>query len=298
MSKNRIAIFSDLHYAPEKPINNGSKIDIMPKISEKFEQLGGVEKYIEKYQKAEIQYFPRESHIHKVDFEPAIKKLCSMYKMKEITIHPPLGNYDIEAVILYDKKIVEEQLKKCIKWSKKYNVKINLLYHTHWQMTYHDDLTINKIKNLIKFIEGENVTLLLENLFLLNESPNECTALSLVKKINHPNLKMCFDICHMYCQANMYDVSIENWLENKLNREDMEKYVYQVHFSYTANNDGYKDKVATHGVGHPTEELLLIDWNFIKKYGMDKKQIVTEISEKNYSNRISQIQDIKWLEKI
>ncbi len=34
-------------------------IDIMPKISEKFEQLGGVEEYIKKYQKAEIQYFPK-----------------------------------------------------------------------------------------------------------------------------------------------------------------------------------------------------------------------------------------------
>lgn len=27
MSKSRIVIFSDLHYAPEKPINNGSKIE-------------------------------------------------------------------------------------------------------------------------------------------------------------------------------------------------------------------------------------------------------------------------------
>ena len=27
MNKSRIVIFSDLHYAPEKPINNGSKIE-------------------------------------------------------------------------------------------------------------------------------------------------------------------------------------------------------------------------------------------------------------------------------
>ena len=26
MSRSKIVIFSDLHYAPEKPINNGSKI--------------------------------------------------------------------------------------------------------------------------------------------------------------------------------------------------------------------------------------------------------------------------------
>ena len=273
-------------------------INIMPKISEKFEQLGGVEEYINKYKKTEIQYFPRKEHIHKIDFEPAIKKVCSMWEMEEITIHPPLSNYDIEAVMQYDIKIIEKQLKKCVKMSKKYNIKINLLYHTHWQMVYHEDLTINKIKRLLKIIEGQNVTLLIENLFYITESRNECTALSLVKKIDHPNLKMCFDICHMYCQANIYDTPIEEWLSNKLNREDMEKYVYQVHFSYTANNDGYNDKKNTHGVGHPTEELLLVDWELIKKYGMGEKRIVTEISEKDYSNRVSQIQDIKWLENI
>lgn len=273
-------------------------INIMPKISEKFEQLGGVEEYIKKYKKTEIQYFPRKEHIHKIDFEPAIKKVCSMWEMEEITIHPPLSNYDIEAVMQYDIKIIEKQLKKCVKMSKKYNIKINLLYHTHWQMVYHEDLTINKIKRLLKIIEGQNVTLLIENLFYITESRNECTALSLVKKIDHPNLKMCFDICHMYCQANIYDTPIEEWLSNKLNREDMEKYVYQVHFSYTANNDGYNDKKNTHGVGHPTEELLLVDWELIKKYGMGEKRIVTEISEKDYSNRVSQIQDIKWLENI
>lgn len=82
-------------------------IDIMPKISEKFEQLGGVEEFIKKYGKTEIQYFPRENNIHEINFEPAIKEVCSMCKIKEITIHPPLNNYDIEAVILYDIKIQE-----------------------------------------------------------------------------------------------------------------------------------------------------------------------------------------------
>lgn len=273
-------------------------IDIMPKISEKSEQFGGVEEYIQKYKKTEIQYFPRKNHIHKIDFEPAIKKVCSMCEMNEITIHPPLDNYDIEAIILYDMKIIGKQLKNCVKMSKKYNIKINLLYHTHWQMAYHEDLTINKIKKLLKIIEGHNVTLLIENAFMFNESRNECTVLNLVKNINHPNFKMCFDICHMYCQANIYNVPIEQWLANKINKEDMEKYVYQVHFSYTANNDGYRDGKNTHGVGHPTEELLLVDWNYIKEYGMDKKQIVIEISEKDYSNRVLQIQEIKWMENI
>lgn len=89
-------------------------VDLMPKISEKIEQLGGVEEFIKKYQKAEIQYFPREEHIHEINFEPAIKRLCSMYEMKEITIHPPLVDYDIETVILYNEKIIENQLKNVL----------------------------------------------------------------------------------------------------------------------------------------------------------------------------------------
>ena len=56
-------------------IKEKKMIDIMPKISEKFEQLGGVEEYIKKYGKTEIQYFPRIDHIHEIDFEPAIKEI-------------------------------------------------------------------------------------------------------------------------------------------------------------------------------------------------------------------------------
>ena len=272
-------------------------IDIMPKISEDFNQLGGVEPFIEKFQKAEIQYFPRKEQIHEIDFEPAISKICNMFNMKEITIHPPLKDYDIEAVILYDKGIIERQLNQCVELSEKYKIKLNLIYHTHWQLCYHKDLTIDKIREVLKLIEGKNVTLLIENLFMMNESRTECTTLNLVKEINHPNCKMCFDICHMYCQANMYQVPIEDWFKNKLNKDDCERYVYQVHFSYTADNDGYKVK-KTHGVGHPTEDLMLVDWDFIERYGMGKKKIVTEIAEEDYTNRVSQIQDLKWLEKL
>ncbi len=272
-------------------------LDLMPKISEYSYQMGGIEKFIEKFEKVEIQYFMNENLTKEIDFEPAINELCSSYKIKEITIHPPLNEYDIEAVVLYNKGIIERQLKKCIEMSEKYNINLNIIYHTHWPMPYHKILTIEKIKDLLKIIEGKNVKLLIENLFLVNEKKEECTALNLVKEINHPNCKMCFDICHMYCQANMYDISIEEMFERKLNKIDCEKYVYQVHFSYTANNDGYKDK-KTHGVGHPTENLMLIDWNLIEKYGMGKKQIVTEIAEKDYSIRCSQIKDLEWLEKI
>lgn len=98
--------------------------------------------------------------------------------------------------------------------------------------------------------------------------------------------------------SEKYRTNIEAWLENKLNKEDCEKYIYQIHFSYTANNDGYISKKTTHGVGHPTEDLLLKDYKLLEQYGIGNKQIVTEIAEYDYSYRSSQIKDIEWLEKI
>lgn len=56
--------------------------------------------------------------------------------------------------------------------------------------------------------------------------------------------------------------------------------IKKLHKPYTADNDGYKNLKQTHGVGHSSKELLMIDWNFIKEYGMGNKTIVTEISKK------------------
>lgn len=273
-------------------------LDLMPKISEKFDQLGGVEKYVEKYGKAEIQFFAKEEKPHNIDFSVAIEKLCSMYKMKEITVHPPLVNYfDIETILMYDEQIARNMLEQLVSLSENLNIKLNIIFHTHWALILHRFSTIDKIKYLLKIIEGTNVKILMENLFLITEPFDEISALSICKEIDHPNLRMCFDICHMYCQTNMYKTNIDSWMEKKLNKEDCEKYIYQIHFSYTANNDGYIDKKNTHGVGHPTEELLLKDYKLLEKYGVANKQIVTEIAEYDYSYRKSQIQDIEWLEK-
>lgn len=98
--------------------------------------------------------------------------------------------------------------------------------------------------------------------------------------------------------SEMYRTNIEAWMENKLSKEDCEKYIYQIHFSYTVNNDGYISKKTTHGVGHPTEDLLLKDYKLLEQSGIGNKQIVTEIAEYDYSYRSSQIKDIEWLEKI
>lgn len=46
-------------------------------------------------------------------------------------------------------------------------------------------------------------------------------------------------MCHLYCQAHIYKKNIEEFLERYLNKEKCERQVYQIHFAYTANDDGY-----------------------------------------------------------
>ena len=70
------------------------------------------------YRLGAIGFMAHPELTKEIDFEPAINELCSSYKIKEITIHPPLNEYDIEAVVLYNKGIIERQLKKCIEMEK------------------------------------------------------------------------------------------------------------------------------------------------------------------------------------
>lgn len=272
-------------------------INIVPKISEKYDQIGGMEEIIKKYRRAEIQFFPREDKPHEIDFSEAIEHYYELFNLKEVTVHPPLRDYDIEVVLMYDKNIIRKQLEQLVYLSKKLNIKINLIYHTHWAVNLHKANTVESIKELLKIIEGTQVQILVENLFMVAEPFNECSALELCKEINHSNLKMCLDNCHFHCQANMYREDYFEWVAKKLNREDCIKYIYQIHFSYVSNNDGYHDK-KTHGIGHPNIELLKEDFKLLEIYGITDKLICTEIAEDDYSYRENQIRDIKWLESI
>lgn len=270
-------------------------MNIYPKTSVNFEGLDKLIGYVEKYKGIELQFFDENGIMEQIDIKTPVEKLLERVpSIKEITIHPPLCNYDIEHVIFKDISIIEEQLRVCVVLARKYNIKINLLYHTQIDFIKHKALTIDKIKDLLKIIEGENVTLLLENLFMFDEQ--ECTVFKLAEYINHPNLKVCFDICHMYCKANIYKTDIESFAKKYLSPEICKKYIYQVHFSHTLNNDGYIDR-KTHGRVHDNIEELEYDLNLLTKYGMDKCNYITEVSEDNYNLRVDQLKELDMLEK-
>ena len=86
-------------------------------------------------------------------------------------------------------------------------------------------------------------------------------------------------------------------IEEELNKEDCEKYVKQIHFAGTLNNDGYIDKM-THGVKHESIESLKEEYDWLVKLGWKDKNYITEIRELDYYSREDQIQEIKWLEEI
>ena len=75
---------------------------IYPKTNEKLEGLEKFEETINKYRGIEIQYF-QKSDDELVDFqiEEPIKRILKKFpNIEEITIHPPLCNYELEIVLL------------------------------------------------------------------------------------------------------------------------------------------------------------------------------------------------------
>lgn len=270
---------------------------IYPKADERFEGIENLGKTINKYKGVEIQYFPK-SKDELVDFgmEPAIKEMIRRYpSIEEITIHPPLEDYELEVQLLKDPNIFLNQLKQVEKLSKKYKIKINLLEHTRLTVSQAKLSIIPVLKKADKIMKNTNVKIVIENIFMMEEQ-KDCSVIELCEYLNSEHIKVCIDICHLYCQAHIYKKGIEEFLESYLDKEKCKRQVYQVHFSYTKNDDGYIDK-KTHGRGHPNEGTLNYDADLLCRYGMADCNWITEVGEDNYLLREDQAKEIEMLTK-
>ena len=274
---------------------------IYPKISNQ-QYSNQVAEKIKQSEGIEIQYFDeiKGKITEPFDFETEIRKNKSQYpNLKEITVHPPLKDYDIELIILKDEKILKNQLKKLVKLSKELNIELNIIYHTHLPLKQYISTGLDKrMLKYLKIIEGSNVTILIENLFMLPAEENECSALQICKYINHPNLKMCLDTTHVHCKANIYKKDVYELIKTEFNKEDCQKYIKQIHFAAALNNDGYIDKKRTHGKKHNSFEDVVEDYNWLKELGLEKANYVTEVGEEDYYSRKDQLEEIEMLEKI
>ena len=273
-------------------------MNIYPKLDKNFNGLKELEKYIKKDKGVELQFFHEDGVWGNYDFNTAINTLMKKIpSIKEITIHPPLDDYDIELVVLKDMKLLETKIEAAIKISKQYNIKINLLYQVGWNMKMMEQGAIERIEKSLNLLKETNVNIVLENIFGMNEYKQKCTVIEICKKINNPHLRACIDVCHLHCMANIFKLDFDSFMKSYIEKDQASKYVYQIHFSDTKNNDGYINK-ETHGRKHDSLSEALQDYNILKLYNMTNANIITEISEENYNTRKDQVDEIKLLEKI
>lgn len=269
---------------------------IYPKTCRNFEGINTLMPFVNKYGGIELQFFKEGNILDSFDFVSRVKALLEIVPdIKEITIHPPLTHYDIEYVILKDITLLHEQLIQMVELSRKYNIKINMVYHTVMDIEYHKALTIEKLKKALKILEGTNVNILLENIFMFMEK--KCTVYQICDEIDSPNLKVCMDVTHLHCRANILKMDVREYAKEYLDKKLCKKYTYQVHFAFAANNDGYIDK-KTHGIVHDSIESLRDDVKLLKEYGMDNCNYVTEVAEEDYSSRADQLNELQMLEKV
>lgn len=257
-----------------------------------------MDKIVKESEGIEIQFFDENGITSEFNFEDEVRKRKKEYpNLKEIVVHPPLSNYNLEMIIMKDKKIVEEQLKTMVKLSEELNIKTTLLYHTYWtKEQYISTKLMDKLLELLKIIENTQVKMLLENIYMILDEKNKCSALEIVKHVNHPNLKTCIDTTHVNCKARIYKKELNELVDEELKADECEKYVQQVHFASAIKNDGYIDK-NTHGRKHENIETLKKEYEWLSNHGMKDKIYVTEVSEENYATRKDQIEEIKMLKE-
>ena len=270
---------------------------IYPKISP--QEIGDdMKEKIKKSEGIEIQFFNEKDITESFNFEDTVRKRKKEFpNLKEITVHPPLDDYNIELIFLKDENIFKNQLLKLIELSQELNIHMNFIYHSYmparqYKATHLDD----RIQEYLKIIEEKNVTILIENLFMMLDEKEECSAIEICKLINHPNLRACIDTTHLHCKANILKKDFYKMIEKELNSEDCKKYIKQIHFAAALNGDGYIDK-KTHGRKHLNFESLQEDFNWLKSFGLENKNFITEVSEDDYFSRKDQLEEISMLEK-
>ena len=272
-------------------------MNIFPKIANGnlSEEMNDI---IRKSKGIEIQFFDETGPTEYFNFEnEVINRKKEFPNLKEITIHPPLNNYNIEFLLLKDKNMVIDIFKRLIDLSKKLNIHICFVFHTYFNLTQFKSTNIEKtMKELLKNLEGTEVTILFENMFMVLADRRKCGALEIVKSIDHPNLRACIDTTHMHCKATIWKIDFEEMINQDLNKDDCGKYVRQIHFAAQLNNDGYIEK-STHGRVHPNEEAIKKEIKWLREMNMfDDKNIITEVSEEDYVSRKDQIKEIHMIE--
>lgn len=271
---------------------------IYPKIAG-FNYSDEMKKRIQKSEGLEIQFFDQNGITSEFDFVTEVIENKRIYpQLKEIIIHPPLSDYNIELLFLKDENIIKNQFENLVKLSDMLDIHICFIYHTGITVDQYISTGLDKrFMNLLKILEGKKVTILIENLYMLLDEKEECTPIEVCKYINHPNLMSCIDTTHLHCKANILKKDFYQMIDKELNADDCKKYVKQIHFASVLNNDGYRLK-NTHGRMHKSFESLKSEYDWLCKKNMGDKTFISEVSEEDYFFRKDQLEEIRMMEML
>lgn len=269
---------------------------IYPKTSENLQGFEYLKQYAERDKGIEIQLLSFEQ-TNQIIYDVLKQLKVEIPQLNEVTIHLPIReDFNFEALAFSKLDLEKERLKMLCEASQEFNLKLNLLYHTRWNyISWSNSGAIDRMKELLEVIQNTNVNILIENIYAIVER-KECSVLKVAKQIDDEHLKACLDTCHLHCVANMFKISLNQYLSTYLNKEECQKYIQQIHFAGTLNEDGYIDK-KTHGRVHDSWESFEEDYNILKQFGIEDKIIVTEVSEDDYSTRKDQVEEIEMLLK-
>ena len=271
---------------------------IYPKTNEYLGGLDALKPYIDKG--IEIQFLKFDN------WEESIEETLKRAKeeiptLQEIIIHPPIrSDFNFEALAFSNLEREKKIVNNLIELSEELHIKIQLLYHTFWTcLCWKNSGVVEKMEELLSCIENTKVSLLIENMYPMveHQETEKCSVLDIAKTIDNEHLKVCLDICHMHCLANIFKLNFDDFLEKYLDKEEAQKYIFQIHFAGTLKNDGFIDH-KTHGRVHDSVESFEKDYEVLRKCGIENKVIVPEVSEENYETRADQIEEIKMLLKI
>lgn len=269
------------------------EVKICPKVNESLEGYKSLKQYIT--DAVEIQMLTYDLRI----IQRSLHKLVAEQKsIKYITVHVPIRHCAIEYAFCNNmcRDTLVQLIQICNDISRKHSITINIL--THCNTSYETMKFRGWDKKLwsLLILCSENVNLLLENTIAIhvNTFGIEPT-LDVVIHMKHDHLKMCLDICHLHYQIELQDISEQNYFANF--KEDVSKYITQVHFSNAANALGLYP-IESHGNIHNSLSGVRDDINLLVTLGLPDKYIVPEVYEDDYETRVNEIKEIKYLKEV
>ncbi len=227
------------------------------------------------------------------------KAIITKLNLSYVVLHLPFDYCALFQCSMGEKNKVQTLMFfiECIKFAEKNNVEIDILFHigTTSEKAYIQGETFDFLHKLNTVVKGTKVGILLENetgnpaIFENNKEMFELWT----DKGYGSEVKFCLDICHTQATEYLFQTEIV-YPKETLDR------VTNIHFSYTVDKLGYRNKTETHGRVHRTIEECQKDLFYLQKKGIDlsKVKIVTEINENDYENRPDMLQEIEFLKAL